>query len=618
MFLIEIVKGCFKLVTLSCDVSYGVRCERDRLNILVLVEEADRVIIHLEDDVVDLNKGKNVMEDVYEWSLSLDGDFHNMEYLFEIHRNGDVVFSIDPWAKSANTNSERGVMIDLSLTEDVCELEIVMDATDALIYETHVRDYTVDESYGSTEVGFLNRFVDSEAFGIDHLKDLGVTHLHVLPVFDYTSVDDANISGTYNWGYDPFLFNVVEGSLSSDPGNGEVRINEMKHFVNVLHENGIAVVMDVVYNHTSHERMNPLYVFLPSIVYRKHENGEWGNGSGCGNELATEHPIIADFILDSLKYWMSEYGIDGFRFDLMALYDRDLMMRIDRELRSLKSDVLLYGEPWSGGVSALDLGKQFTKGAQWDTSIGMFNDEFRDGLRGCNDGFLKGLLAGNEYNQMDVLRGLVGSIHYNEWLRGFAKDPIQSINYVSAHDNLCLFDKIEKSCSDFTYEDRKRINKFAMSVLMFSQGVPFISQGTEMLYTKHLNHNSYNAGDSVNKIDWRRKDSNRDMFNFVRDVIRIRKDNKVLRLSSANEIRDRVKVSLNEHRLIGLTYEGIGEDYREMFIVHNFNGHDEVFELGHGDWLVLVEDGKVNLDGFRWTSGADVARRFSTSVYVKL
>ena len=606
------------MVEINCEVSYGIKCGSGGLEILMAVEGADRVLLYLEDDTFDMVKGRHVVDNVFEWSLSLDGYFHNAEYLFEIDRRGDVVKSVDPWAKSVTMHSERGVVIDDSLFDDVAVLDRKMDATDALIYETHVRDFTVDESYGSDEVGFLNRFVDSKAGGLDHLKELGVTHLHVLPVFDYTSVDDSNIRGTYNWGYDPFLFNVVEGSLSSDPSVGDVRIREMKNFVSVLHENGIAVVMDVVYNHTSHERTNPLYVFFPSIVYRKHKNGEWGNGSGCGNELSTEHPIIGDFIVNSLKYWMSEFGVDGFRFDLMALYDRDLMYRIDRELRSVKEDVLLYGEPWSGGVSALSLDRQFTKGAQWDTSIGMFNDEFRDGLRGCNDGFLKGLLAGNEYNQMDVLRGLVGSIQFNEWLRGFAKDPIQSINYVSAHDNLCLYDKIEKSCSDFTYEDRKRINKFAMSVLMLSQGIPFLSQGTEMLYTKQLNHNSYNSGDGINSMKWGRKDTNREMFEYTRDLVRIRQDNKVLRLASANEIRDRVKITLNEHKLIGLTYDGIGDEYREMFIVHNFNDHDEVFELGHGDWMVIVEDGKVSLDGFRWTSGADVARRFSTSVYVKL
>ena len=606
------------MVEINCEVSYGIKCGSGGLDILMAVEGADRVLLHLEDDTFDLVKGRHVVDDVFEWSLGVDGYFHNAEYLFEIDRRGDVVTSIDPWAKSVTLNSERGVVIDDSLFDDVVVLDRKMDATDALIYETHVRDFTVDESYDSNEEGFLNRFVDSKASGLNHLKELGVTHLHVLPVFDYTSVDDSNIRGTYNWGYDPFLFNVVEGSLSSDPSVGDVRIREMKNFVSVLHENGIAVVMDVVYNHTSHERTNPLYVFFPSIVYRKHKNGEWGNGSGCGNELATEHPIICDFIVNSLKYWMSEFGVDGFRFDLMALYDRDLMDRIDRDLRNVKDDVLLYGEPWSGGVSALSLDRQFTKGAQWDTSIGMFNDEFRDGLRGCNDGFLKGLLAGNEYNQMDVLRGLVGSIQFNEWLRGFAKDPIQSVNYVSAHDNLCLYDKIEKSCSDFTYEDRKRINKFAMSVLMFSQGIPFLSQGTEMLYTKQLNHNSYNSGDDINSMKWGRKDTNREMFEYTRDLVRIRQDNKVLRLASANEIRDRVKITLNEHKLIGLTYDGIGDEYRAMFIVHNFNDHDEVFELGHGDWMAIVEDGKVSLDGFRWTSGADVARRFSTSVYVKL
>lgn len=583
------------------------------------VESADEVWIHVDGMKVELEKMPG--QEVDSWSMVLEGQFHQSEYLVEIIREGVSLFSIDPWASSANENSRKGVMLDMNRVNPLGweTFQPVVSTGESVIYETHVRDFSVHDSYDSKEKGFFNRLGDESASGIRHLKELGVTHLHLLPIFDFTSVDDANIEGTYNWGYDPYLFNSPEGSYSSDPSKGIVRVKELKNMIQTLHDNGIAIVMDVVYNHTSHERHNPLHIFFPSFAYRKYATGEWGNGSGCGNELNTEHPVIRNFIIESLLFWQEQYHIDGFRFDLMALYDQDTVYAIEKALREVHPEVLLYGEPWTGGVSALQLEKQFLKGKQWDTKVALFNDEFRNGIKGDNDGHQKGLIAGNEYEQMSVLRGMVGSIQFNDWLKGFAKDPLQSVNYVSAHDNLGLFDKIEKSCPEFAYQDRIRLNQFALSVLMTAQGIPFLSQGSEFLYTKKGHHNAYNAGDEVNAIDWNRKEINVSVFDFTRDLIRLRKDQTALRMVSANEVRKRTTLLINEHKLIGLSLKGELEgDYEEMLVLHNFNGFNHEVDLPEGEWLLLCYDASIDLSGMEWVQGHLQLPYYSTTILVKL
>lgn len=595
---------------------YGHNCTEKALYIRFLVEEAEQVNVYVGNQIYPMQRDARDI-----WTLHLEGNYHNEPYSVELIRNGESEFTIDPWAVSATSNSKQGVFINHSLTNPPGWLPFysAVQREETILYETHVRDFTVDSLFTSEEKGFFNRFADPFAKGIPHLKELGITHVHLLPIFDYTSVDDHNIEGTYNWGYDPFLFNVPEGSLSSNPSSGEVRVKELKQLIQTLHDHGISVVMDVVYNHTSHERKNPLHSFFPSIAYRKYETGEWGNGSGCGNELNTENPTIRQFIIDSLLYWQREYHIDGFRFDLMALYDTETMKEIERELKAVNPQILLYGEPWCGGVSALPLEKQFTKGKQWDTQIAMFNDEFRNAIKGDNDGYEKGFIAGSEYHQLGVLRGALGSIHYNDWLKGFAKDPIQTINYVSAHDNLCLFDKIEKSCPEFFFQDRIRLNKFALSIMLTSPGIPFIAQGTEFLHTKHGHHNSYKAGDSINSIKWEEKDKRRDFFQFTRDLIRLRKDQSCLHMGNANDVRLTTRLIENNHKFLSVLYEGRSEeDYESIIIAHNANSYYHPLHLPDGEWLLLMYDGKMDLEGMEWLSHSLQVPYYSTAILVKM
>ncbi|WP_442638070.1 type I pullulanase [Rossellomorea marisflavi] len=600
--------------------NYGHLCTVEGVSMKLLVERADAVYLHVKGERFTLEHTPHLEQDMDEWSIELTGQFHNEEYLVEVVRGEAVEFSIDPWAKSTNTNSQKGVFINMEETNPIgWDSYQATTQEDAILYEAHVRDFTSHPAFDSQEVGAFNRFGDDSANGIQHLKELGITHIHLLPIFDFTSVDDTNVEGTYNWGYDPFLFNAPEGSYSSDSTIGSTRIEELKKMIQTLHDNDIAVVMDVVYNHTSHERKNPLHVFFPTHAYRMYANGEWGNGSGCGNELKTEHPVIRAFIVESLLYWQKEFHIDGFRFDLMSLYDTETMVAIEEALREHNPNVILYGEPWTGGVSALYLEKQFGKGHQWDTRIALFNDEFRNGMKGDNDGYERGLIAGNEYHQLAVLRGMLGSIQYNEWIGGFAKDPIQSINYVSAHDNLCLFDKIEKSCPDFAYTDRVRLNKFAISLLLTSQGIPFLAQGTEFLHNKKGHHNSYNAGDDINQIDWERKKDNESVVGFTRDLIRFRKDQTALRMGNANDVRKRTALVYNEHKLLGVSFCGAEEgDYENILVVHNFNDFNHNVTLPDGEWLLIGYDGEMDLAGMEWVKGSFQLPYYSTCILAKL
>lgn len=562
------------------------------------------------------------------WELCLDKGLHGVEYLYEIRRGVEWVESIDPFAHSVNENSERGVFVDLSSSnpEGWGEHRPSFNKEETIIYELHVRDFTKHENSGVKEKGFFvglgekdTYFKEGISTGLNHLKELGISHVHLLPVNDFTSVDDANVEHTYNWGYDPFLYNAPEGSYSTVPQMGALRVVELKQMIQEIHKAGLCVILDVVYNHTSHERHSPFEAFHPNTFYRKFDNGEYGNGSGCGNELNTEHPIVRSFILESLSFWMTEYHIDGFRFDLMALIDRETVLLLESHLLQLNPNCLLYGEPWVGGLTALPLEKQFLKGSQWNSTVALFNDEYRNALKGDNDGFEKGIISGNAYHQLGALRGMVGSIEYNEWLKGFAKDPVQSINYLSSHDNLCLGDKINLSAADFSYEDRIRMNRLAFGVLLLSQGIPFIAQGTEFIRSKQGQHNSYNTGDAINAIDWSKKEEHLDTFEYVKQLIRLRRDQTYLSMASANDVRQKMKLTYNENRLIGFQFKGESEaDYEELLFIHNFNPHAIFVDLPKGEWLMIGYDNHIDFEGKEWVSSQMMLPYLSTSIFVRL
>ncbi|PAB58792.1 type I pullulanase [Anaeromicrobium sediminis] len=543
------------------------------------------------------------------WELKLKGDYKNKYYNY-ILKDGMYEREItDPYTKGATANGQKGMVVDFySINPKGWEnhkMPKVIKSAQSVIYETHIRDFSVHKSSGMKNKGKYLGLSETGtknyaglATGVDYLKELGITHIHLLPIFDFASVDETNPK-EYNWGYDPHLYNVPEGSYSTNPYDGRSRIQELKKMIMALHENDIRVIMDVVYNHTYESHNTPFNILVPKYYYRTDKNGNFTNGSGCGNEIASERPMVRKFIMDSLKFWATEYKIDGFRLDLMSLYDKDTIKEIERELKKINSNILIYGEPWTGGPSALEFKYQFRKGSQRGMGISLFNDDFRNAIKGDNDGIGLGFATGGLGLENEIKKGIVGSIYYNEKINGFAQQPIETINYVSSHDNLTLYDKIEKVRAYATHEEKVKINRLALSIILTSQGIAFLQGGTEILRTKKGNHNSYNAGDEVNSIDWDKKTEYLDNFNYMKGLIRLRKKQKVMMLEKAEDVRRYMRFIDSPSKSVAyLLNSQYTEDYRHILVIHNANLGEITIKLPFdGQWKVIANEYEVNEHG---------------------
>ena len=507
---------------------------------------------------------------------SLEGDYHGFFYNFVVE--GEEV--TDPYSIGSSVNSRRSAIVDLEKTnpkgwEDHSIPKIKIE--DTIIYEMHVKDFTFKLSSGVENRGKYLGFVEKGkkfkdlSTGIDHLKELGISHVHLLPVYDFISVNEKeeyfNKEDNYNWGYDPELYNVPEGSYSSNPEDPVNRILELKTLIMKLHEEGIGVVLDVVYNHTYKSYDSNFNKIVPEYYYRIDENGNFSNGSGCGNELDTEKPMVRRFIIDSLLYWAREYKVDGFRFDLMALIDIDTVEEAIEKLRKLNKHIIIYGEPWAADRTTLNYNKMILKGRQERLGFSLFNDRFRDGLRGDNNGTKKGFIQGEGRYKLDVENGNIGSIHFSNLHRGFASRPVESINYVNSHDDLIIYDKIIKSLPHMAEEDWIRLNKFAFSILFTSQGIPFIVGGNEFLRTKYMVENSYNSPISINGLDWELKEKNKDFYDYFRQLIDLRKENSCFRINNREKIRKDIRF-LDFGDLSVIAYTIVMGD-KIVLVVHN-------------------------------------------------
>ena len=543
------------------------------------------------------------------WELKLTGDFKNKYYNYRITIDGVERETADPYAKGATANSKKGMVVDFTSINpegwDNHKIPKPLKATESVIYEIHVRDFSVDENSGIQSKGKYLAFTESGTkiekdvpTGLDHLKELGITHLHLLPVYDFASIDETK-EGQYNWGYDPYLYNVPEGSYSTNPYDGTVRIREFKEMVKALHENDIRVIMDVVFNHTYTTGDSPFDILVPKYYYRTNKAGDYTNGSGCGNETASEKAMMRKFIIDSVKFWATEYKIDGFRFDLMALHDIETMKEVERELKEINPNILIYGEPWTGGTSALSPILQLRKGSQKGMNIAVFNDDIRNAIKGDNDGIGLGFVNGGSGLENEIKKGIVGGIQYSDSIHGFTEQPGETINYVSSHDNLALFDKFEKSNPKLSISEREKLNKLAISIVLTSEGIPFIQGGTEILRTKNGNHNSYNAGDEINKIDWDRKIIYSQTYNYIKNLIELRKSQKVLTLNKAEDIKESLSFIASPKNTVGyLLNSSFKGDYKYMVIIHNANREAATINLPiSGPWKVIANEFEVNRAG---------------------
>ncbi len=552
------------------------------------------------------------------------GDCNGIYYTYTVVNHGEEQEAVDPYTKAAGVNGQRGMVINLAKTNPQgFELDGYRNPehiTDAIIYEGSVRDFTMDESsgvfhngkfLGLTEANTTNHF--GEATALDYISGLGVTHVQILPTFDFETVDEKNQKAQYNWGYDPDNYNVPEGSYAVSPYDGAVRIQEMKQMVLALHSRGIGVIMDVVFNHTYRRDDSNLQKIVPGYYYRSDETG-YTNGSGCGNEVASDRPMVQKLIVDSLIYWAKEYHIDGFRFDLMGVLDIDTMNVIAERLKEIRPDIYLYGEGWNGGPSSLAEEKRaFKASAKKMPGIGMFNDDIRDTIKGSvfYDDHL-GFVNGGTHLENALRYGITGAVAHPQvdydayGSKPWAKEPGQSINYVSCHDNYTLWDKLSVSCPEASEEKKKAMNRLCAAIVFTSQGVPFIQAGEEFLRSKPLPEkkgfaeNSYNMPDAVNSIKWDNIHEYPDMIAYYKGLMALRKAHPVFRMQSEAEMTQNLCfLSDTPENVVAYLLKGKGADDTPENILVIFNGNDEeiLYNLPEGKWKILVDDKTAGADG---------------------
>ncbi|MFW6287633.1 MAG: type I pullulanase [bacterium] len=536
------------------------------------------------------------------WVAEIPADLLGMYHIYNIYIKYSVRKAVDPYTKGLGTNSKLGLIVDMDKTDppgwENDRGPVLKKPQDAIIYEVHLRYFSSSENSGIvyknkylafTENGTVNK--NGLKTGIDHLKELGVTHIHLQPVFDFATVDDLS-DKQYNWGYDPYFYNVPEGSYSTNPSD-ETRIREFKQMVKAIHDNGLGVIMDVVYNHTYYTENSPFNKIVPGYYYRRDYYGNYTNGSGTGNEIASEKLMVRKFIVDSVKFWAEEYHIDGFRFDLMALHDKVTMSIVEKTLHSINPSILIYGEPWMGGVSPLTQDQQMLKGAQKGMNIAVFNDHFRNAIKGDNDGLVVGFVSGAHHQEENIKRGVVGGIQYNDNIYDFAKEPQETVNYVSSHDNLTLWDKLHKSNIHDSDDVRIKMDRLAQGIVLTSQGIPFLHGGEEILRTKYGNHNSYNAGDRVNQIKWERKNRYYKTFCYYKGLIEIRKTHPAFRLQNTEQIRKYLGFLDTPYNTVGFS---LGEyanndSWKTIVVFYNPNREAITFNLPFsGQWHVVADD----------------------------
>lgn len=563
------------------------------------------------------------------WRYSTPDDLLGKFYTFTVQIDSTKLNETPGiWAKAVGTNGHRAAIIDLDSTDPVgwsndCG-PAINSITDAVIYEMHHRDFSIHPESGVTNKGKFLALTENgtknstgSSTGIDHLRELGVTHIHILPSYDYNSVDESRLDHPqYNWGYDPYNYNVPEGSYSTDPSDPSARITEMKQMIQSLHNAGIGVIMDVVYNHTADNDLSNFSLTVPGYFYRHRPDGSYSDASGCGNETASEREMMRRFIVNSVKFWAEEYHIDGFRFDLMAIHDIETMNQVAEALREVNPNILIYGEGWTAGDSPLPAEQRSLKEnvAKLD-GIAVFSDDIRDAVKGhYSDAEDRGFATGKSGNKETVKIGIVGATAHpqvdyalgNNSKFPYTASPTQVINYVSCHDDLMLTDKLAKSMPDASVNDRQRADKLAQTIVFTSQGTPFMFAGEEIFRNKKGVHNSYKSPDSINAIDWSLKDKNSDIYNYYRELIKLRKSHPAFRMTSAEDVAKHLVFDETESPLLisySLINNANGDNWEEIKLV--FNGAEEPasVEIPEGEWIVIARDGKLVADGFDTISG---------------
>lgn len=547
------------------------------------------------------------------WKAEVKGDLKGRFYTFNVKQDGKMLGETPGlFAKAVGVNGKRGAIIDMAATNPEgweSDRALGYAPTDFIVYESHNRDFSVSRK----EARYPGKFMAlTEPWAIEHLKSLGVTAIHLLPSFDYASVDEEHLDRPqFNWGYDPLNYNVPEGSYSTNPFKPEVRVKEFKQMVKALHDAGIAVILDVVYNHTMDIQSSNFQRTNPDVFYRKNDKGEYSDGSGCGNETASENPLMRQYMIESFKYWADEYHLDGFRVDLMGVHDIATMNLI-RE--ALPKNVLIYGEGWSAGSCAYPVEKLAMKANVYQMpGIAAFSDEMRDAIRGpFSDDHQSAFLTAKPGHQESIKAGIVGCIEHpqvdyskvNYSKKPWAIEPTQMMAYVSCHDDLCLVDRLKASIPGIGTDELIRLDLLAQTAVFTSQGVPFMLSGEEMLRDKKGVHNSYKSPDSINQLPWDNMQKYPQVFAYYQGLIALRKAHPAFRLGSAELVRQHLEFLPVGEGLVAfrLKDNAGGDAWRDIYVVLNANKYACMVDVPEDAYTSVVAAGKVNLDGIRSTT----------------
>jgi pullulanase len=571
---------------------------------------------HLEDKQreLDLGKGENGT-----WVLRIEGDWHGFYYTYQVKIGGKwLAEAVDPYAKTVGVNGKRGMVYRAGAADPegwtTDKSVTTASPTSAILYEIHVRDATLDPASGILNRGkFLGLAEKGGRFGrystgLDHIKELGVTHVHILPMYDYASVDESKLNEPqFNWGYDPLNYNAPEGSYSTDPYNGEVRVRELKTMVMAMHQAGLGVVMDVVYNHTMFNESSNLEKCVPGYYYRHNPDGSWSNASGCGNETASERAMMRKYMIESLVHWTKEYHLDGFRFDLMGIHDIETMNEIATTLRAINPSIVLYGEGWTSGGSPLpEESRAIKRFAHRLDGIAVFCDDLRDGAKGTVfDHSDTGFASGKPKMEQSIRFGIVAATKHpdvkyaevNYSKEPFCIEPSSCVNYVECHDNHTLWDRLANSRPDADPLTRMQMHQLSQAIVLTSQGVPFLHAGMEFMRTKNGIENSFNAGDSINMIRWERKAAFYSSYKYTQGLIKMRKEHPMFRLNTSAEIAAQLRFIENTPAgsiAYVLTKGATSDSWARALVAFNGTGKPITIEIPEGKWRIAVKDGAVN------------------------
>ena len=547
-----------------------------------------------------------------QWTTTVRGDLMGKFYTF------DVGLGECPgvFAKAVGVNGKRGAIISLPATDpegwSSDTRPVTKSPADLVIYEMHHRDFSIARSDARYKGKFLAL---TEPWAISHLKELGVNAVHILPSYDYGSIDETRLSDNkYNWGYDPVNYNVPEGGYSTDPYRPDVRIREFKQMVKALHDAGIRVILDVVYNHTYDIEHSNCQRTYPDYFYRLTDHKQYSNGSGCGNETASDRPMMRKFMLESVKYWISEYHIDGFRFDLMGVHDIETMNQIRQMVDQIDPTIFIYGEGWSAGTCAYPQEKLAMKAhIPQMPGIAAFSDELRDALRGpFSDDTMAGWL-GRQNETESIKYGIAGAIAHpqvdmskvNYAKEPWALEPTQMISYVSCHDDMCLVDRLKASIPGITTEELIRLDLLAQTAVFTSQGVPFMLSGEELLRDKKGVHNSFESPDEINHLDWSNKAKYPQVFDYYKSLIALRQHHPAFRLGNADLVRKHLEFLDMPEGLIAYRLKNYAgrDDWRDIIVILNASKTDQEVTIPEGTYTVVCCDGQINEQGLGTLQG---------------